>query len=125
MNAVPYYRNHPELDKGEVFFKNIFPIASCPDMPKEEAIAYSLGSIRCPGLRLGEVAYDANGGVLSGGFPVFVRRKALLADAQIVAISKDGEVVHASEMHSNVMRNILDSRAAVRARKSAQYKCHF
>lgn len=112
MGTVRFYVKHPELCAGEVFFTNIFPVKARPDLRESGAIAYALSMIGVEGKRVGAVAYDAEGEVLAGAYPVFVKRKALLSTSWCVAISQDGEAVSAADLRDNVLRNIAASRRA-------------
>jgi len=62
------WRNHPELQKGEVFLTNI---------PDEESAAHGHGLKRVEKWktkRMGRIAYDINGHQIDNMLPVFVQK---------------------------------------------------
>lgn len=72
-------KNHPEIQEGEIFLSNKFPVldplySSGPD-PK---IVSEFDAINWSTKRAGIIAYDTNGNVIEGAFPVFVQEQELL-----------------------------------------------
>ncbi len=124
MSAVRFYIEHPERNKWEVFYGNIFPVKASPYLPQSGAVAYSLNNIPCESKRLGRVAYDAVGSVLSGALPVFVKRKDMLRLPRVVAISREGAAVYASDMRVNLLRNLAESHSARCARRNTLFRFH-